>query len=84
MNKYKKCIDLIKKTTKIQILNTLPECKNCMYYAERSIKEESICYKFGKEKQQVYGDNFYTVKHCRETESKCGSKAKYYISKFLQ
>lgn len=84
MTNSKEYYDLFKQTTKL--INTLPyrDCKYCIYYSEKLIKEESICYKFGKAKEEKNSENFYTAVDCRENENKCGSKATYYISKLLR
>jgi len=82
----KKYYDLAKQS--IRFIISAPykhkECKNCIYYFEKEIKEESICYKFGKNKERIYSENFYSAVHCREMESKCGPEGHYFISKLLK
>jgi hypothetical protein len=53
------------------------KCIDCLYFLLKNIKEESVCLKFGKQKEWI----FETAENCRKEQTKCGKDGKYLFLK---
>ena len=55
------------------------ECATCVYYQRGNVEDNSLCLRFGKEKEdKLTGINFFTAKAMREDTSRCGPDAYYH------
>ena len=59
------------------------DCKTCVYYQNDPIEFNSLCLRFGKEKEdKITGINFFTTKAMRQDTSRCGPDAYYHRRPF--
>ena len=70
-----------------QIVRSVKDCKNCVYYLKQTIEEQSMCIKFLKIKNEFSKANvpkFESAKECRLDPYKCSESGSYYISNLLR
>jgi len=58
----------------------IKKCKDCIYFVKSIIKEESLCYRFGK--METF--EFYRADESRKDEKKCGKEGRYFMSNLIK